>query len=143
MKNVITKEALFNHSIDKVWNAITKAEEISTWFIKADFKAETGYQYTFTSPPNEKGCTVISGEVKQSTPYVLIYTWIVGDTNVETTVKWELESTKSGTKLYLEHSGISNYAGETAVAMFESFNGGWDNCINGLTSYLKDLVNAG
>ena len=137
MKSIITKEVQFSHSIDKVWNAITKAEEISTWFIKADFKAEAGYQYTFTSPPNEKGCTVISGEVKQSSPYTLIYTWVVGDTNVETTVKWELESTESGTKLYLEHSGISNYAGDTAISMFESFNGGWNGCINQLTDYLN------
>ena len=143
MKDAITKETTFNHSIDKVWNAITKSEEIATWFIQNNFKAEKGYQYTFTSEPNEKGCTTISGEVKRSDPYTLIYSWIVGDTNIETIVKWELESTENGTKLYLEHSGISNYAGETAVAMFESFNGGWDNCIHGLTSYLKDLVNAG
>jgi len=143
MKDVIKKEALLDHSIDKVWNAITKAKEISTWFIKADFKAEKGYKYTFTSEPNEKGCTVISGEVKNANPYTLIYTWIVGDTNIETTVKWVLESTESGTKLSLEHSGISNYAGDTAVAMFESFNGGWNNCINGLTEYLKEAVNAG
>ena len=46
MKDVITKERVFNHSIDTVWNAISKAEEISTWFIKADFKAEKGYEYT-------------------------------------------------------------------------------------------------
>lgn len=137
MKDIIKKEVLFNHSIDKVWNAISKAEEISTWFIKADFKAEEGYKYTFTSEPNEKGCTIISGEVKKSDPYTLIYTWIVADTNVETTVKWELESTENGTKLNLEHSGVLNYQGDTAVAMFESFNGGWDNCITGLTEYLK------
>lgn len=142
MKDIIKKEAFLNHSIDSVWSAITKAEEISTWFIKADFKAEEGYKYTFTSEPNEKGCTVISGEVKKADPYTLIYTWIVADTEIETTVKWELEATESGTKLYLEHSGITNYAGDTAIAMFESFNGGWDNCINGLTEYLKDLVNA-
>lgn len=141
--DVIKKEALFNHPIDKVWDAISKAEEISTWFIKADFKAETGYQYTFTSEPNEKGCTTISGTVKAASPYTLIYTWIVANTKVETTVKWELETTKNGTKLVLEHSGISNYAGETAVAMFESFNGGWDNCISELTNYLKAEVNAG
>ena len=48
-----------------------------------------------------------------------------------------------GTKLNLEHSGISNYAGETAIAMFESFKGGWDNCISGLTAFLKEEVNAG
>ena len=143
MNDVIKKETVINHAIDLVWKAITNADEISTWFIPADFKAEPGYQYTFTSPPNEKGCTVISGEVKEASPYTLIYTWIVADTKVETTVKWELEATNNGTKLSLEHSNISNYAGETAIAMFESFNGGWDNCISGLTSYLKEDVNAG
>lgn len=143
MNNVITKETVLNHDIDVVWNAITKAEEISTWFIPADFKAEPGYKYTFSSEPNEKGCTTISGEVKKASPYLLVYTWIVADSEVETTVTWKLETTKEGTKLFLEHSDISNYAGDTAIAMFESFNGGWDNCINGLTNYLKEEVNAG
>ena len=123
MKDVIKKEQLFNHSIDAIWNAITKAEEISTWFIK--------------------GCLTITGEVKKSNPYTLIYTWIVENTTAETTVSWKLEPVENGTKLYLEHSGISNYAGETAIAMFDSFNGGWDNCINELSNYLKELVNAG
>ena len=142
MKDVIKKEQLFNHPIDTIWNAITKSEEISTWFIRADFKAEKGYQYTFTAS-EDKGCLTITGEVKNSDPYTLIYTWIVENTTAETTVSWKLEPTENGTKLYLEHSGISNYAGDTAVAMFESFNGGWDNCINQLTAYLKELVNAG
>ena len=143
MKDVIKKEVIHNHAKDQLWNAISKAEEISTWFITADFKSENRYTYLFTSPTNEKGCTTIGVEVKEANPYTLIYTWIVGGTEIETTVKWELESTSNGTKLYLEHSGISNYAGDTAVAMFESFNGGWDNCISGLTSYLKEVVNAG
>ncbi len=143
MNNVIKKETLLNHPIDTVWNAITKADEISTWFIQADFKAEPGYRYTFTSEPNEKGCTTISGEVKEASPYYLVYTWIVADTDVETTVSWKLEATEGGTKLSLEHSNISKYEGDTAIAMFESFNGGWDNCIIGLTNYLKEEVNAG
>lgn len=143
MKDLISKEKVFNHPIETVWDAISKAEEISAWFIQADFKAEVGYQYTFTSEPNEKGCTTISGVVKEANPYVLVYTWIVADTKVETTVTWTLESVDNGTKLHLEHSGISNYEGETAIAMFESFNGGWDNCINLLTDYLKAEVNAG
>lgn len=143
MKDIIKKEVVFNQSIDKVWNAISKEEEISTWFIPADFKAQKGYKYTFTSPPNEKGCTVISGVVKNASPYLLIYTWAVAETKTETTVTWQLESTPEGTKLTLEHSGISGCAGETAIAMFESFNGGWDNCISGLTDYLKETAYAG
>ena len=59
MKDVIKKEHSFNHPIDTVWNAITKQEEISTWFIQADFKAEPGYKYTFTASEEQK-CNKIS-----------------------------------------------------------------------------------
>ena len=142
MKDAIKKEQVFNHSIDAVWNAISRAEEISSWFIKADFKAEKGYKYTFTAS-EANGCAKISGEVLNSDPYNLVYTWTVENTDVETTVSWLLEPVEGGTRLYLEHSGISNYAGDTAVAMFNSFNGGWDNCMIELASYLKALVNAG
>ncbi|MFD1614595.1 hypothetical protein [Gelatiniphilus marinus] len=70
---------------------------------------------------------------------MLDYTLIVGGSYVETTVKWKLEATK----LTLKHSNISNYPGATAISMFESFNGGRDNCISGFASYLKEEVNAG
>ena len=116
MKDSILKEQLLPHPIGKVWNAITNAEEISTWFIKADFKAEKGYQYTFTSD-GENGCTQITGEIKQAEPYNLEYSWIVADTKVETIVKWSLQETKEGTLLSLEHSGISNYDGDSALQM--------------------------
>lgn len=111
------------------------AEEISTWFIKADFKAEAGYHYTFTAG-EEKGCTQITGIVKEANPYTLVYTWVVQDTVSVTTVKWVLEKVKEGTKLYLEHSGIANYSRDTAVTMFGHFNAGWDNCISELSKHL-------
>lgn len=142
MKDVISKEHLFDHAIDKVWSAISKAEEISAWFIKADFKAEPGYKYTFTAS-EEQGCTQITGEVKEANPYTLVYTWIVENTTTETTVKWQLEEFKGGTKLFLEHSGISNYPGDTAIKMFGHFGAGWENCINLLTKYLTQEVHAG
>ncbi|MEX0315593.1 MAG: SRPBCC domain-containing protein [Allomuricauda sp.] len=142
MKDVIIKEHVFAHPIQKVWNAISVAEEISTWFIKADFKAEKGYRYTFTSS-EEHGCTNITGEVRSAQPYTLIYTWVVENTTIETVVKWDLEETETGTKLYLEHSGISNYPGDSAITYFNNYSGGWDNCITELTSFLNQEVHAG
>ncbi|PCJ67804.1 MAG: hypothetical protein COA58_01315 [Bacteroidetes bacterium] len=132
--DVITKEVVFNSKIDNVWNAISIGEEISKWFLKADFKPEVGYKYSFRSPNDD--CEQIHGEVKEATPYKLVYTWIVAGTNVETKVSWELQSTDEGTQLYLKHSGIAEYDEDTAIKMFESFNGGWDNCISGLTDFL-------
>lgn len=140
MKDTITRKEIINHSVDKVWSAITKAEEISTWFLKAEFKAEVGAPYTFTS--SGENCTKIMGVVKEANPYTLVYTWIVENTDVETTVKWILEDQNGSTKLYLEHSGIANYPGESAVQMFESFSGGWKNCVEGLQAYLNKEVHA-
>ncbi len=142
MKDMITKEEMINHPVDKVWNAISKAEEISTWFIQADFKAEVGTPYTFTAS-EDKGCMKITGVVKEANPYTLVYTWIVENTDVETTVKWRLEAEGENTKLYLEHSGIANYPGESAVKMFESFSGGWAQCVDQLQSYLTKAIHAG
>jgi len=136
MKDIITREEIINHPVEKVWDAISRAEEISVWFIKADFKAEVGTPYTFIAS-EEKGCITINGEVKEATPYTLIYTWIVEGTDVVTTVKWVLQSEGEGTKLYLEHSGISNYPEESAIKMFESFSGGWEGCVNQLQDYLN------
>ena len=122
MNTTITKERIFNSPIDKVWDAITKAEQISNWFMKADFKAEAGYNYVFNS--SEENCSQIIGEVLKADPYTLVYTWIVKDTPGTTTVAWHLEDLGNSTKLYLEHSGIENYEGDTAIKMFESFDGG-------------------
>jgi len=142
MKNTIVKETVLRHSIESVWNAISNGALISEWFLSADFKAEKGYKYTFNSPKDD--CEPIIGEVKEADPYTLRYTWEVKGTNVETLVSWVLTKTDNGTHLHLEHSGIENYAENTMIKeMYESFNGGWDHCLQGLQQYLKDSVHAG
>ena len=134
MKDTIRKEHQYGANITEVWKAISIAEEISEWFIKADFKAEVGYNYTFT---HEK--TVIIGEVLEVDPvYNLVYTWTISGTGVETTVKWHLEENDQGTLLILEHSGIANYPTEDMITtMFTNFSNGWDSCITNLGDYLK------
>jgi len=130
----INKEVILKSDIQSVWNAISRAEEIQAWFLNTDFKAEVGSSYTFSK--SDGSCPPISGTILEADPYTLVYTWIVGDTDVETTVRWHLEEVESGTKLSLQHSGISNYTHETAVEMMAGFNEGWDNCLTGLSSYL-------
>lgn len=134
MQDTIRKQQLFKHPISKVWDAISRAEKISAWFIQADFKAEVGFHYTFTHQQ-----TKITGEVTLARPVTeLAYTWVVGGTATVTTVRWKLEEAPEGTLLTLEHSGISNYPAETAVVMFTNFDGGWSSCIANLEQYLRD-----
>jgi len=134
MNDTISKQHQFNYPISKVWKAISNAKDISSWFIQADFKAEVGYRYTFI---HEK--TVIKGEVKTVNPVTnLVYTWKIEGTDVDTTVSWKLEENNEGTLLTLEHSGISQYPGETAVVMFNNYSGGWDDCVKKLDTFLSE-----
>lgn len=135
MQDSIKKELTFSNDINSVWKAISQAEEISKWFVNADFKPEAGYKYTFTSKGDN--CSVINGVVKSATPYTLSYTWIVQGTEVETLVVWNLEKTEEGTKLTIEHRGISNYEEPTAIQMFGGFTAGWQKCVDDLTTYLS------
>ena len=139
MKDLIRKEHQYQANITQVWDAISKSEEISQWFIKADFKAEVGYAYTFTHED-----TVISGTVLEANPvYRLTYTWIVGDTAVETTVSWKLEENEQGTLVTLEHSGISGYPNDEMItSMFENFSQGWGSCIKKLEEFLNRTTHA-
>ncbi|GJM30338.1 MAG: hypothetical protein DHS20C17_29730 [Cyclobacteriaceae bacterium] len=139
MKDTITKEHQYQAQISDVWNAITNAKEISDWFIKADFKPEIGYAYTFTHED-----TVISGKVLEVDPvHNLVYTWEVGGTGVETTVKWQLLENEEGTLVKLIHSGISNYKTQEMITkMFTGFSNGWDSCIVNLDKYLKEARHA-
>ena len=139
MKDTLVKEIMFHHPIEKVWQSITEGSEISKWFISADFKAEVGYKYTFTAT-EEHGSTTISGTVLEANPYTLKYTWKTGDASVETTVLWQLESNGTGTKLILEHTGISKIGGEAAIEAFNHFSMGWDACLSVLPNYLNEEV---
>lgn len=136
MKDVITKEQFYPQPINDVWAAISEQDKISQWFIKCKFKAEPGFKYMLLS--EEDSCEQVSGEVLKANPvHELVYTWIVAGTETVTTVSWNLQEKDGGTLLTLQHSGIEGYPNEeTAVKMFESFNGGWDKCYEHLGKYL-------
>jgi uncharacterized protein YndB with AHSA1/START domain len=139
MQDRIIKERQFAHPISQIWKAISEQSEISAWFIKADFKAEVGYQYTFTHED-----TKITGEVLRVDPvYDLVYTWQVSGTETETTVHWHLTEQGGKTLLRIEHSGIAKYPGELATKFFENFSAGWENCLKELGQHLSTQVYAG
>ncbi|NND72211.1 MAG: SRPBCC domain-containing protein [Rhodothermales bacterium] len=131
--DIIVLQHFYNHPVETVWQAITDQDAISSWFIKAVFKPEVGSDYTFTHES-----TTISGTVLiADRPHQLQYTWIVGDSGVETIVTWTLVPTDAGTEIKLVHSGIDAY-GDSAMKMFESFNQGWAHCASELEAYLAN-----
>ena len=138
MDKKINKEKFLPFAIEDVWKAISEQDQISKWFIQADFKAEVGYQYKFT---HEK--TEIVGEVLEANPvFDLVYTWMVNGTNVNTTVRWQLEKVEDGTKIHLEHFGFENYDEAQVAPLFENFEKGWVSCLQELEKYFDNVEKA-
>jgi uncharacterized protein YndB with AHSA1/START domain len=75
------------------------------------------------------------GEVLElDPPRLLVYTWIANwheHPEQPTTVRWELESTKSGTRVRVTHSGLAN----EPVAR-KDYSQGWDGVFKLLENYL-------
>ena len=125
----ITLEETYDHSIERIWKAISDEKEIVKWFIQADFKPVVGYAYTFTHEQ-----TVITGEVLVANPpSELTYTWCLA--GGETTVRWTLEEVDGRTRVRIEHWGIESYA-DSAAQMFGAFKQGWVSCLGELSTYL-------
>ncbi|PKB61842.1 MAG: hypothetical protein BZY79_01775 [SAR202 cluster bacterium Casp-Chloro-G4] len=133
MKKYIEKKRTFNSPIKRVWEAITREEEISKWFMQANFKAEKGYSYEF-----EHESIICHGTVLEvDPPNKLVYTWINPGTTEETTVTWLLEETNGGTELTLIHRGYEKYSDDDAEKFFKENEFGWNMVIQGLDEYLN------
>ncbi len=132
MKKDIRKKKFINHPIEEVWEALSKEEKLSEWFMKANFKAEEGFKFEFTEPNGKK----LTGEILTAQdPINLAYSWNDSNLNYTTYVWWKLATKRNGTLLELEHSGfkgISDYFGGFR------YSSKWNKQLKKLTRYLTE-----
>lgn len=103
----IHREVIYPYPIDSVWKAISSQEALSSWLMETDFEAIVGKRFTFKTKPAPGFDGLVSGEVLVvEPPHKLVYSW-QGGTLKNTTVSFQLEAVKEGTKLTLEHTGFS------------------------------------
>lgn len=67
----IKQTVVFDAPIQKVWNTVSTAEGISSWFMPNDFKLEMGYEFHIQSPFGPSPCKVT--EIDE--PYKLTFKW--------------------------------------------------------------------
>jgi uncharacterized protein YndB with AHSA1/START domain len=97
----------------RVWDCLTQPELLNQWFMKNDFKAEVGHQFTFTNKPKVAfgWDGIVYSEVLEVVPQQkLVYTWKAGPQpgviTMDTTLTWTLTPQGEGTLLKLEHKGF-------------------------------------
>lgn len=117
----IVKTVVLNAPIQKVWEKVSTAEGISTWFMENDFKPEVGYEFTIQSPFGPSPCKVLEVDP----PHKLSFSWDVDGW----VVTFLLKEIDNQTEFTLIHGGWDQIdtitkAGQDSSVIRERMNGG-------------------
>ncbi len=101
---VIERE--MNHSIDKIWRALTDSHLVAEWLMKNDFQPVVGRPFTLNSDPMPQWDGVIACKVTAVEPKTrLAYSWAT--MGVELMVNVTLTPTGGGVLVRIEQSGFA------------------------------------
>ena len=136
--NTVVVEHTYNASTEKVWKAITDANQMKQWYLDVPgFKAEVGYKFQFSG--GEEGKQLLHFcEVKEVVHgKKLSYSWRFDGYPGDSLVTWELFPDGDKTRLVLTHTGIESFRGDLHPEMkIENFMG-WTHVLHKM---LKDFV---
>lgn len=128
----------------RVWDAITKQEHLAHWFgvVSAiDFRVGGAIQFTREKEPCPYPGVIEVIEPEQRfvfrwPSYAVAHPEIAFDTASSTRVEIILEERAEGTLLTLVESGFASLPEEA----YHDNQGGWQECLNDLHSYLQSQV---
>ncbi len=124
----IKKTVIFEAPIQKVWDIVSTAEGMSSWFMPNDFQAIVGHEFHIQSPFGPSPCKVL--EVDE--PNRLSFSW---DTD-GWFVTFILKELDDKTEFTLIHGGwnesktIVPKAKQEAAKVREQMNGGWEAIVH-------------
>ena len=130
-------EEVYAHPIERVWSALTSAEDLATWLMPSDFEPRVGKTFTLhgTPMPGWRGwadCEVL----ELHPPHRMVWSWIAADDGLKTIVTFELEALSAGTRLTLRHEG------EVDATIAALLTGGWPGLLATLSQLLAGALQA-
>jgi uncharacterized protein YndB with AHSA1/START domain len=124
-------EAEYAHPVEKVWSALTTAEDIAAWLMPNDFEPSVGKNFTLHGTPMAGWRGWANCEVLElPPPHRMVWSWVAADDGLKTKVTFELTRLHTGTRLTLRHEG------ETDATIAKLLSGGWPARLDGLTVLL-------
>jgi uncharacterized protein YndB with AHSA1/START domain len=135
--NEIKQSYTINAPADRVFRALTDADEITRWFASsAKSDAKTGgrfaYDYVFADTSRNHS---VEGEYRDLTPgETVAYSWPAGHAKHPTEVVYTLTPKGGATELTLVHSGWK----ADALDSMKEHEMGWGFFLSNLKSYLEE-----
>ncbi|WP_459503254.1 SRPBCC family protein [Bacillus sp. C1] len=124
----IKQTVIFEAPIQKVWNVVSTAEGIASWFMPNDFEPEVGHEFHVQSPFGPSPCKVL--EIDE--PHRLSFSW---DTD-GWIVSFVLKDLGDKTEFTLIHGGwkqpdtILPKPNEKSSIIRDRMAGGWVAIVN-------------
>jgi uncharacterized protein YndB with AHSA1/START domain len=128
------------HSPERVWQALTTAEGLGTWFgNSAEVDLRIGGTATLSWTSGDTATLTIE---RLEEPHVFGYTWHINGLPAEdprrTYVEFTLAPAGTGTTLTMVESGFAQLPDDLHKAAFGGNTTGWTNELGELVTYLDD-----
>jgi len=137
----IVIEQEYDASIENVWNALTKKDEMKHWYFNLpEFNAQEGFEFRFYGGKDENNQYLHVCQITEAnSPKVLSYSWRYEGYAGNSMVIFELTENNTTTKVRLTHSGIETFENENSDFAKSEFEAGWNYIMTiALKNYLED-----
>ncbi|WP_103072497.1 SRPBCC family protein [Aquimarina sediminis] len=136
----IIVEQIFLSSVQKVWNAITKPEEMKKWYFEAleSFVPQVGFKTEFSVQVEDRKFTHL-WQITEAIPEKKItYNWKYKEYPGNSFVTFELKEEKNKIKLELTTKIVESFPDDIPEFTRESCLAGWDYFIRkNLKEYIE------
>jgi uncharacterized protein YndB with AHSA1/START domain len=143
----IDRTVTIDASPERIWRALTKAEELSAWFqVRIEGDLAPGAEAWMTSVhPQHAGQRFRVRIVAMDPPRQLVWQWHPGevDPNVDysrepfTTVTFTLEPSGGGTRLSMSETGFDGIALARRAKVYRDNSEGWAEVLVWLQQYVE------
>src|SRR5258706_4013035 len=134
-------ERLFDVPVTKVWDALTKNEQLKKWYFQLpDFKPVVGFEFTFSGGADDQHLYQHLCKVVEVIPgKKLAYSWRYDGYPGSSIVSFELFEEGEKTKLRLTHTGLETFDQANPDFATKNFKEGWTSILD---KYLKGFLEA-
>jgi uncharacterized protein YndB with AHSA1/START domain len=141
---MVRKEIIISKPVEKVWNALTRPEEMKNWYFNiTNFEAKEGeifdFIVSFSDEDGEHNFRHLFKIMKVIPREKLQHTWEhPGHSGGSSTLTWELIPKGETTTIVLTHEGVESFLDEGSKYFTkESYTAGWADILQGLKGYLE------
>jgi len=146
MKNTeepVIVEQTFDTSIENVWNAITKLDQMKQWFFEniESFRPEVGFETQFDVQVEDRKFPHLWKLTEVDPMKRITYNWKYDGYVGDSFVTFELIEYNNHTKLILTHKVVESFPTDIPEFSRESCSEGWNYFIGkSLKEYLEESV---